>query len=416
MSTLYLPRGGKAYQSIVRSTGRINLWDGAVRSGKSWASVLRWLDFIASVPKGMNLMMVGKTERTLYRNIITVMQELCGPENIFFNQGRSELKVFGRTIFTSSANDESSQDKIRGITLAGAYGDEISLWPESYFKMLLSRLSVRGAKAFFTTNPDSPYHYLKREYIDKINDLNNEETPDLFRYFHFTLDDNPTLDPVYVASLKKEYTGIFYKRFIDGEWALAEGAVYDVWDTDVHVQDINKNFRYYVVGCDYGTNNPTAFVMVGFDHFKGPFYVVKEFYYDSRRDGNRQKSDAEYADELAKFVTGYRVSAIYLDPSAASFAAELRRKGLFTSPADNSVMDGIRFVGSCLAGKRLYVDKSCRNIIMEFSSYVWDDKAALKGEDKPMKDHDHALDALRYVLYTHFERTPRGVIGGFNLK
>lgn len=413
ITELHLPKGGKAFNSIRDSTARINIWDGAVRSGKSWASIVRWMEYVRNVPPQYQLMMVGKTERTLYRNIITVMQDLAGHDNVVFNQGRSELTVFGRTVFTASGNDESSQDKIRGITLAGMYGDEISLWPESFYKMALSRLSVKGAKAFFTTNPDGPYHFLKQEYIDRIDELNTPETPNMLRYFHFTMDDNPTLDPLYVASLKKEYTGVFYQRFIEGLWVQAEGAVYDMWDENLHVTKDTKNYRHYSVGVDYGTNNPCAFVMIGYDSMNGPYHIVKEYFYDGRNSGGMQKTDAKYADDLANFMNGYRVSAIYVDPSALSFMTELRQRGIIPTQANNKVLDGIRFVGSCLAGRKLMVDASCKNVIKEFGAYVWDDKAQRMGEDKPVKEHDHTLDAIRYALFTNFGAGRSGIIGGF---
>lgn len=410
---LHFPKSGKAYQSIRDSICHINLWDGAVRSGKSWASIMRWLEYIAMVPKGYNLMMVGKTERTLYRNIITVMQDICGHDNVIFNQGRSELYVNGRTIFTASGNDESSQDKIRGITLAGLYGDEISLWPESFFKMALTRLSVPGAKAFFTTNPDGPYHYLKTDFIDRIDELNSGDTPNYIKYFHFTMDDNPTLPASYVAGFKKSFSGVFYQRLIEGLWVQAEGAVYDMWDEKIHVTDDPVNYRYYVVGVDYGTNNPASFVLVGFNSFSGPFHVVKEYYYSGRDSGGRQKTDAQYADDLLQFIQGYNVAAIYIDPSALSFITELRQRRIYPLNAKNDVLDGIRFVSSCLAGKKLLVDRSCTNLIKEFGAYVWDEAAQKHGEDRPIKEHDHALDALRYALFTHFGRGKTGIVGGF---
>lgn len=416
---LYLPESGKAFRSIIESNARINLWDGAVRSGKTWASIVRWLEYVARVPEHINLMMIGKTERTLYRNIITEMQKMLGPDAVVFNQGRSELKVYGRTIFTASANDESSQDKIRGITLGGAYGDEITLWPESFYNMLLSRLSVRGSKLFATTNPDGPYHYIKRELIDRAEELNppGQRMPG-FKRFHFTLDDNPTLDPAYVASLKREYSGVWYQRLIEGLWVQAEGAVYPMWDTRRHIVKVDKTFRYYIIGIDYGTHNPCSFVLIGYDSYGGPFTVCEEYYYDGRtqaKSGAAQKTDSQYADDLQKFIGKRKLQGIFADPSALSFRTECQRRGLYLAPADNSILDGIRYVGTLLSNNMLYVDRSCRNVQKEFSSYAWDEKAQMRGEDKPLPENDHALDAIRYALYTMFGRMRGGVIGGFSM-
>src|SRR5690606_4293976 len=137
----------------------------------------------------------------------------------------------------------------RGMTLAGAYGDEVTLWPESFFTMLLSRLSVPGAQFFGTTNPDSPGHWLKKRYLDRADELS-------LRRFRFTLADNPALDPAYVEALKREYTGLWYRRYILGEWVAAEGAIYDMFDPDRHVARELPEILHWWVGVDYGTTNP----------------------------------------------------------------------------------------------------------------------------------------------------------------
>jgi PBSX family phage terminase large subunit len=381
----------KQLDSIRNSTARLNFWEGAVRSGKTIASIVRWLDYIATGPAG-DLLMVGKTERTLKRNILDVMEQILGPRLYRYNKGEGEVYVCGRKVYVVGANDERAEGKIRGMTLAGAYGDEVTLWPENFFKMLLSRLSVAGAKFFGTTNPDSPYHWLKTEYLDK---------PDLdLLDWHFTLDDNPNLDPAYIDALKREYTGLWYKRFIQGLWVLAEGAVYDMWDDKTHVVEAPKGLRHKIVGVDYGTTNPCTFGLFEWeDGF--PVYLTSEYWWDSKERG-RQKTDPEYADDFARWLGNDKPEAVYVDPSAASFIAELRKRGYRVREADNDVLAGIRFVSGLLQERRFLVDASCKQTIREFSGYVWDAKAQKKGEDKPLKQNDHAMDRTRYALYTHF--------------
>lgn len=395
---LFSPKG---LRSIAESTARLNIWHGSVRSSKTICSMVRWLEYVKNGPPG-DLLMTGKTERTLKRNILDPLELIVGSKWFKYNRGMGEAQLFGRRIYIAGASDERAAGKIQGVTLAGAYGDELSLWPESFFKMLLSRLSVPGAKLFGTTNPDSPYHWLKTEYLEK-------EGLDL-RSWHFELKDNPNLDPVYVEALKKEYVGLWHKRFILGLWVLAEGAIYDMWDDGIYAVDIlPEKFSRFLLGVDYATGNPTAFILFGQSGDK--LYIIDEYYWDSTKTG-RQKTDAEYSADLKRFIAGRHPQAICIDPSAASFILQLRRDGISgIKQADNSVLDGIRNVATFLSGKRLFVyRKNCPNLLKEFASYVWDPKAQKKGEDKPIKANDHALDATRYVIQTMFKRIMTGTI------
>lgn len=384
----------KAMKSIALSDARLNIWEGAVRSGKTITSLVRWLEFVKTHPDS-NLIMIGKTARTLKRNVIDVLLSICG-DIATFNISKGELYIDGTVVYTADANDERSHEKIRGITLAGAYGDEITLWPQSLFNTLLSRLSVEGAKFFGTTNPDSPYHWLKRDFIDRARSLD-------MRVFHFLLEDNPNISEQYINALKREYSGLWYKRFIEGLWVQAEGAVFDSWNEEVHVIDSVPECEEYYVGIDYGTANPTAFILAG--KSKGVWYVVDEYYWDSAERG-KQKTDYDYAQDLISFIGDIQVEKIFVDPSAASFRAECAKRGILLEDADNAVVPGIRRMSSLLNGGELLVAERCKNLRREFASYVWDTKAQLRGEDKPLKQNDHALDALRYIINSVGEGAP----------
>lgn len=386
----------KQLDVIVNATARLNILSGSVRSGKTISSLVAWIYYVQQAPPG-ELLMVGKTERTLKRNILDPLQEIVGGRHCSLNKGTGELTLFRRRIYLAGANDERAEGKIRGMTLAGAYCDEISLYPESFFTMLLSRLSVPGARLIGTTNPDSPYHWLKLNYLDRGSELN-------LKHWHFTLEDNFNLDPVYVEALKKEYTGLWYKRYILGHWVLAEGAVYDMWDEAKYVKPAPQDLKRFIVGIDYGTSNPCTFGLYGWNDSAKPIvYLVREYWYDSRATG-RQKTDTEYADDFKEWLGDIKPEAIYIDPSAASFTAELRKRGYRVRDANNDVLDGIRFVASMLTQERFFVDPSCKHTIAEFNSYVWDTKAQLRGEDKPLKQNDHSQDRNRYALFSHFGR------------
>ena len=386
-------RAGKQLDSILDSTARINIWQGSVSSGKTISSLIRWIEFCQNGAKG-NLLMVGKTERTLKRNVIDVLGEILdGSGSLVTRTGSGEIQIGSRTIYIVGANDERAEAKIRGLTLAGAYGDEVTLWSESFFNMLLSRLRVPNAQLFLTTNPDSPNHWLKKKFLDRESELDIQN-------FSFQLGDNHTLDPKYVESLKAEYSppsSLWYRRFINGEWIMAEGAVYDCFDRTENVVSELPKMREYYVGIDYGTTNPLCALLIG-EGVDDQLYVVKEYYYDSATK-QRQLSDAEYSRELRNFLDGYDVRKIFVDPSAASFITQLWRDNhLGVTKANNNVQDGIRIVYNLIGSRKLKIHSSCNRLIEEIESYVWDVKQQERGEDKPLKRNDHAVDALRYVM------------------
>lgn len=403
----------KQERSIAHATARINIWAGSVRSGKTIASLLRFLMFVATAPRGGQIVVIGKTLDTVARN---VFGPLCDPavtgpaaSLIKYTRGASTAVILGRQVEVITANDARAEGRLRGLTAVCAYVDEATLIPEAFWNQLLARLSVRGAKLFATTNPDNPGHWLRKKFIARQGELN-------LRHWHFTLDDNPGLDTEYVESLKREYVGLWYKRFIEGRWVQAEGAVYDMWDPDRHVIDVLPPMsRWIGLGVDYGTVNPFAGLLLGIgqqptgDDQKPRLYLAGEYRYDSRA-ARRQLTDAEYSQRLRTWLDefqvphtelrGVRPEWIVVDPSAASFVQQLAHESLSPALADNSVLDGIRLVSSLLASGRLLVHRSCTGWIDEIGGYAWDDKAAERGEDKPIKADDHSLDAGRYVIKT----------------
>lgn len=364
---------------------------GAVRSGKSFIALLRWLLFLIEGPKG-DLVICARTERAALRNIISPLHDLLG-DSVSYQIGRGLVKILGREMHVISCADARCEQKIRGSTLAGALVDEASIIPEDFIKMLLSRLSIPGAQCFMTTNPDSPYCYLKKDIIDREDELD-------LQVFNFTLDDNPSLSQEYKDNICKEYRGLYYKRFILGEWCQAEGAVYDFFDEKLHTIKYPPGYATkYIVGIDYGTTNNCCFVLIGINRSLYPHMWLEKEYVYSSRENMRQKTDSEYAEDFKDFLNGITPHAIYIDPSAASFKQELIRQGVpCLMDADNNVLDGIRYVANLLSNGTFKISTACRNSIREFQSYCWDEKASSKGIDRVKKVDDHCFVAGTRVI------------------
>jgi PBSX family phage terminase large subunit len=389
--------------SIYLSNARMNFWDGPVRCGKSHSSLLRWIKYIQRDAPPGELYMFGKTIPALRRNIIEPMNVLLGDEMHYF-VGSGRITLWNRIIWTLGANDAAAAGKVQGSTSAGTYFDEVTLYPESVFRMATSRTSVSGAKMFGTMNPNSPVHWFKKEYIDRADQLD-------FARFNWSLDDVTFLDPDFVRALKTEYTGLFFERFIMGRWVMAEGAIYDMFDHNDHLIESSPiEPDEYIIGVDYGTNNPTVFIIFGvkYPHNKKPIvWAEMEFYYDSKK-AQKQRTDSQYAKDLKIFMdcrkhTKVPVAKIYVDPSALSFKVECQSEGIWQiADADNDVLNGIRTVSKLMSQGRYKICRRCHNLINEKPGYVWDAKKAAKGEDAPVKSNDHACDAERYALHSHF--------------
>lgn len=376
--------------------------DGAIRSGKTVSMSLSFVLWAMSSFNGQNFAMCGKTIGSFRRNVLFWLKLMLKSRGYQIMDHRADNLVVitkGKTenyFYVFGGKDERSQDLIQGITLAGVFFDEVALMPESFVNQATGRCSVDGSKYWFNCNPDGPYHWFKTNWIDRRKEKK-------LLYLHFTMDDNLSLSEKIKARYRSMYTGVFYKRYILGLWCMAEGIIYDMFDPERHVKPILNFFGKLIdhnryVSCDYGTQNATVFLLwnKGID---GIWYCTREYYYSGREKG-KQKTDAEYADDLIDWLEGTKIRAVIVDPSAASFIAELRKRGFQVIKAKNEVEDGIRMVGTMLNLEKIKIAESCKNTIKEFASYVWDEKATERGEDKPVKDHDHAMDALRYFVYT----------------
>ena len=393
---------------------RINLLTGSVRSGKTYVSLLKWAIFVGTMPSDNEFLMVGKTLTSLKRNCLLLLQELIGESNFTFSISAKQGKLFGRTIWLEGANDDRAESKIRGMTLAGAYVDELTQIPEDFYKMLLSRLSVKNAKLYATTNPDTPNHWVKLDIIDNA-EIDKE-------VWNFTLDDNVILkkeNEEYFEQLKKEYQsmgGVFYQRFILGLWVLAEGLIYkqfannqEMFMRDMAVDEYGNKLNFLIVsiGIDYGaTEGETELKATGITPYFKEAWTIDE-----------EKIKGLYApkDFYEVFVKFYKrvvkeygkVTHVFADYGALG---QVLTYGLNKYLQENKIP--IK-VDDCIKGKiidRIYMDqmlfaqgrrfilKKCKYLKEAYEQAVWDEKR----EDERLDDGTTPIDDLDASEYSMF--------------
>lgn len=415
----------KQRAAIALATGRVNIFEGSIRAGKTFSWLLIMLEKIKNAGREGAIVIVGKNRDSIYRNVFEPIETIPAFEiyakHVQYRQGAATARFFGRLVHVVGANDGLSENKIRGMTIQLAFCDEVTVLDKSFFKQLLGRMSIPGAQLFGTTNPDSPQHWLKVDYLDRIGvpDENGKLQLTNWRRFHYTIDDNPSLTEEYKDSLRSEYTGLWYRRFILGHWVSAEGAVYDMWNPDSHVVPWKKlpaMSQYFGVGIDYGTTNATSAILLGVGD-DGRLYAVDEWRY-SAGSSEARKTDLQLSAGVREWLarphlpegrSQLELPPVIVDPAAASFRVQMKQDGVHTYPAANDVMYGIRLVASLLAKDKLRVSSNCTGLISEVPGYSWDPKATENGKDYPITVADHSLDALRYAITTTEKRWRRRV-------
>ena len=383
--------------------------DGAIRSGKTVAMVMSFVIWAMVTFSGENFIMAGKTVGSFRRNVLAPLKSMMISRGYDFEDLRSEnLLTITRNGVTNyfyifGGKDEASQDLVQGITAAGCYLDEVALMPESFVDQATGRLSVEGSKMWFNCNPRGPLHWFKLHWIDQRGRKR-------LLYLHFTMEDNLSLSAKVKDRYKRMYGGVFYLRYIKVLWAVAEGLIYTSFSEVNLYDDESRPAALYstsvrTIAVDYGTTNPCVFLDIRDDGHD--VWVDNEWRWDSRseeamRSGAPNMTDAQYADKMMEFMGPAAADQcmIVVDPSAKSFITELRQRGFYVKEGDNDVLDGIRDVSSLFYRQKLHVHRRCTGLIAELKSYVWDDKAAEKGDEKPVKMQDHGPDALRYYSNT----------------
>ena len=384
------------------ATARWNIKSGAVRSGKSFVDTA-WVipqRIIERIGKSGISVILGVSKSTIERNVLLPMREIYGPRRVGNINSENIAVLFGERVYCLGAEKISQVAKVQGASFKYCYGDEVAKWNEDVFEMIKSRLDKSYSCFDGSLNPENPGHFVKR-FIDSDVNIYLQE---------YTLFDNPYLPKDFVDNLCREYQGtVYYDRLVMGRWKRAEGLIYQTFTDECKYTNATRPLGLERLGartisCDYGTTNPCVYLDI---YDTGDvIYVDREYRWDSRSKeaaitGQPQKTDSQYGDAMTTFMGSDPefMCGIIVDPSAASFIQELRGRGYHVTPANNDVLDGIRKTSTLFARGKLKVnEENCPGLVNELYSYVWDDRASLIGEDKPVKDQDHGPDALRYYI------------------
>lgn len=377
--------------------------DGSVRSGKTVSMILGFVHWAMRFFDGKNFGICGKTISSTERNIILPllnMPDITDYYSLQYIRGENKRIIIRsgshtNTFFIFGGKDESSYTLVQGITLSGVLFDEVALMPKSFVDQAVARtLSEPEARYWFNCNPESAEHWFYKEWI-----CNTRQKKAL--HLHFTMQDNPILSPEQIADAERLYTGVFYNRFILGEWCVAEGLIYPMFDKAVHVKSLPHPQGEWYVSVDYGTLNAFSAGLWCYDGTTA--YRVAEYYY-SGREQKRQRTNTQYLQSIQQLTAGKSISAVIVDPSAASFIAELRQAGFLVRKGKNDVVEGIRRTAAALEQGKLLFSPDCKNSFREFALYRWDESSS---QDRPIKENDHAMDDIRYFVSTILREQPK---------
>ena len=385
--------------------------DGAVRSGKTLSMSIGFVFWAMASFRNGSFAMCGKTITSLERNVIQplvpILREGGFEVRELLSKRRIDVTAFGHTcrFYLFGGKDEGSASLIQGMTLCGVLFDEVALMPRSFVEQAIARCSEARAKLWFNCNPEHPYHWFYREWICK-----REEKRAL--YLHFTMEDNPSLSEAVKERYRRMYGGIFYDRFILGKWTVSEGLVYPMFSrAQFVVEEVPAVCSRYVISCDYGTVNPTSMGLWG--ECDGIWYRIREYYYAARREGISRTDEEHYAG-LETLAGGLPIECVVVDPSAASFIACIAAHGKFrVCKAKNDVLSGIRLVSDVLTQGKLRFHSSCSDILREFTQYCWNEQSS---GDVPRKEHDHAMDDMRYFVTTAMHRSMDLQFAAFSIR
>lgn len=384
-----MPFSEKQREYFDKANKRWNFKTGATRSGKTY------MDFYvipkrirARIGKSGLAVILGVTKSTIERNILEPMRNIWGGDLVGEINSQNKCYLFGEMVYCLGAEKVSQVSKLRGSSIKYVYGDEVADWNEEVFEMLKSRLDKPYSCFDGALNPQGPNHWLKA-FLDS----------DGFDTYvqKYTIFDNPFLDPDFVKNLCKEYEGsVYYLRYILGEWALAEGLVYPMFQREKHVFSGTVEYKpgnQYFVTVDYGTVNAFAVNIYEFDGRKSR--QIKELHHDGRKQG--RLDNEEYYKKMDEAIGDLPVDKIVVDPSAAGFIQTIIKYGKYiVEGADNDVLNGIQEVTKYLNRGLIEIHDSCTETIKEFQQYAWDDKS---NDDEVIKESDHHMDALRYYIY-----------------
>lgn len=388
--------------------------EGSVRAGKTQVLSLSYILWSMASFNGVNFGISGKTIGSLRRNLIIPLKEILfargfkviekqSSNNLIISKGkvRNVYYMFG-------GRDERSQDLVQGVTLAGMFFDEVALMPESFVNQCLARCSISGSKVWFNCNPDGPKHWFKLNFVDKAEEKN------LLR-LHVSLEDNPSLAKEIIEQYYTMFQGVFYKRYILGEWVQASGVVYDMFDEEKNIYTNPEELPIKcregdiaaIYGCDFGTQNPQVYLRaykVRMPNDPLPYLFVDSEYYYSGRENLKQMDPSQYVVAFHQFNGNKKYAFIVVDPSATPLIAAHRNNGDTIRKANNDVEGGISKVATMFTTGHIKINANCKNLISELGMYSWDTKKLGNGKETVVKEYDHCCDALRYIVNTCFSQ------------
>lgn len=208
--------------------------DGAVRSGKTSIMTVSFIRWAMENFNGCRFGLCGRTVDSCVKNLVIPYTQMTYANDRYLIRWRRSDKILevrrGKTVNVFEVfggKDEASAALIQGRTLAGVLLDEVALMPRSFVEQALARCSVEGARLWFSCNPASPKHWFYQEWI-----LGREKHNAL--YLHFAMTDNPSLSEKTLERYKTMYSGVFYQRYVLGEWVMADGLVYPNFSEEKH--------------------------------------------------------------------------------------------------------------------------------------------------------------------------------------
>ena len=391
----------KAQSFLYESDAFINIAHGSVRSGKTIVATFRFLLFVLESDY-YEFMISGKTRDTIERNVVRdLIRMIEGRIPYKYRKFDNYIEILDKKIWLIGFSDEGATEKVRGMTIGGWYADELTSASKSTVEMAITRCSVEGAEMFWTMNPESPYHYIYTDYITNRELLDSGTV----KVWHFTLEDNLHLSPRYIEELKRvnRKSQVNYKRNILGEWVIAEGAIYDMFDTSENVFQDEPEIHEINICCDYGVSTVTTFGVMGIhkDETNGnTYYLLAETYYDAEEKGVTQ-SDTDRVDDIVRLQDKFELSrrnTLFLPHDAASLKTACEKDHRIRMRVDTytpNTYEDITTIQNLIATRRFLLHESCKHSILQAQTYSWDKQAQQRGEDKPLKINDHAPDMWR---------------------
>lgn len=393
LSDFLSPKQLKVLHTYLHDDFDMLVLTGAIRSGKTFIDNLLFLFELRRVAKMAKAnhdkhpqyILAGASSDTINKNVIISCENQFG---INFKLDRhGHYNLFGVDITPVSTKTLGGLAGARGFTSYGAYVNETTLGVEPVFQEILQRCSIDGARVIADTNPDNPQHWFKKDYLDNKNPRTK------MIKFHFTIDDNTHISKRYIEGIKaRTPSGMYYDRAIKGLWVTGKGVVYRDFDErtmEIDKEDLPDNLSY-TAGVDWGYEHPTAIEIIGHDK-KGNYYLVDEAY------GQLEQVDPHWIAVAKQFQEEYEHNmTFWCDTARTEHIRNFQQHHINAKNGYKNVLDGIEKVASIIKQHKFYVVKGAApHFINEIYQYIWDEKTGA-----PVKEHDHAQDAVRYCIAT----------------